>query len=116
MSAYVPKQGDIVWADFEPSKGHEIKKRRPALVISRDEYSAVSPFCIVCPITSTVRDHPVYYTLEGYQTIGQVSTQQLYTMDYTNHAKRKITYKETLTEEDFLVVSQLVLNIFNFPV
>lgn len=116
MSAYVPKQGDIVWVDFEPSKGHEIKKQRPALVISRDEYSAVSPFCVVCPITSTVRDHVVYYTLEGYKTIGQVSTQQIYTLDYTTSGGRKISYQETMSEEDFLVVSQLVLNIFNFGV
>ncbi|WP_154064494.1 type II toxin-antitoxin system PemK/MazF family toxin, partial [Enterococcus faecalis] len=29
-----PKQKDIVWIDFDPSKGKEIRKRRPALVVS----------------------------------------------------------------------------------
>lgn len=113
---YTPKQGDIVWVDFEPSKGHEIKKRRPALVISRNEYSKVSPFCVVCPITSTIRNHTVYYNLEGYKTKGQISTQQIYTLDYTSKGHRNMTYQESLLEEDFLVVSQLVLNIFNFDI
>jgi mRNA interferase MazF len=31
------EQGTLVFIDFDPSKGSEIKKRRPALVISRDE-------------------------------------------------------------------------------
>ncbi|SER86659.1 PemK-like, MazF-like toxin of type II toxin-antitoxin system [Isobaculum melis] len=47
------KQGDIVTINFDPSKGSEIKKRRLALVISRDEYNLSSNLIIVCPITST---------------------------------------------------------------
>lgn len=26
---YIPKKGDIVWIDFDPSTGKEIQKRRP---------------------------------------------------------------------------------------
>ena len=33
MSEYIPEAGDIVWIDFDPQKGNEIQKRRPALVI-----------------------------------------------------------------------------------
>ena len=32
---YIPKKGDIVWIDFDPSVGKEIQKRRPGLVVSR---------------------------------------------------------------------------------
>lgn len=31
---YIPDIGDVVWIDFDPQKGNEIQKRRPALVIS----------------------------------------------------------------------------------
>ncbi|HFS4778978.1 type II toxin-antitoxin system PemK/MazF family toxin, partial [Enterococcus faecium] len=30
---YIPKKGDIVWIDFDPSVGKEIQKRRPGLVV-----------------------------------------------------------------------------------
>ena len=32
MMPNVPKEGDIIWIDFDPQAGVEIKKRRPALV------------------------------------------------------------------------------------
>ena len=30
------RRGDIVWIDFDPAKGSESKKRRPAVVVSND--------------------------------------------------------------------------------
>ena len=29
---YIPKKGDIVYLDFAPTKGHEQKEYRPAIV------------------------------------------------------------------------------------
>lgn len=57
---YEPKQRDIVIIDFEPSKGYEIKKRRPALILSRDEYNVSTNMIIVCPITSTNKKKPFW--------------------------------------------------------
>lgn len=34
MVAYIPERGDVVWLDFDPQKGNEIKKIRPAIVLS----------------------------------------------------------------------------------
>lgn len=31
------RRGDIYWIDFEPSRGSEANKKRPALVVSRNE-------------------------------------------------------------------------------
>lgn len=39
MSDYIPKQGDIVFLDFDPQKGHEQKGQRPALIISNDAFN-----------------------------------------------------------------------------
>ena len=39
-----PKQKDIIWIDFDPSKGKDIRKRRPALVVSRDEFNERTGF------------------------------------------------------------------------
>jgi mRNA interferase MazF len=35
---YKPKQGDIVFLDFNPQKGHEQKGKRPAVIIERLPY------------------------------------------------------------------------------
>ncbi|EPE60383.1 pemK-like family protein [Exiguobacterium sp. S17] len=47
-----PLVGQIGYFDFEPSAGSEIQKRRPALVISQNDFNRTG-FCIVCPITHT---------------------------------------------------------------
>ncbi|MDV8514357.1 type II toxin-antitoxin system PemK/MazF family toxin [Streptococcus pneumoniae] len=48
---YIPEKQDIIWIDFDPSVGREIQKRRPAIVVSRREYSERTGFVAVCPIT-----------------------------------------------------------------
>jgi mRNA interferase MazF len=34
-AVYVPNTGDLIWTDFEPTKGKEQAGRRPAVVVSR---------------------------------------------------------------------------------
>ena len=48
---YLPHKGDIVTIDFNPSSGSEIRKRRPALVISNSQYSSLTRLAVVCLIT-----------------------------------------------------------------
>lgn len=107
--SYVPEQGDLVWIDFDPAKGHEIKKRRPAVIISSSQYNEATKYCIACPITSNQkRDNPAYYSLSGYETTGQVVTLQLRTLDYSNAGERNIQYIESLENDDFLQIYQRV--------
>lgn len=52
---YVPKRNHIIWLDFEPVKGKEIGKYRPAIVLSSEEYNKKSGLLICCPISSSAR-------------------------------------------------------------
>jgi mRNA interferase MazF len=54
----VPERGDIVTINFDPSQGSEIKKRRPALVISPKNYNQKVGLALVCPITSHKKGYP----------------------------------------------------------
>lgn len=107
--SYLPKQGDIVWIDFDPAKGHEMKKRRPAVIVSSSKYNRATNYCIVCPITNgKKRNNPAYYTLDNYKTTGQVMTLQVRTLDYSDAGQRKIQYIESLEKEDFLQIYQRI--------
>jgi len=52
---YIPEREDIVWLDFEPTKGSEIGKYRPALVLSSKAYNRQTGLVICCPISTSVR-------------------------------------------------------------
>jgi len=46
------KRGEVYWVNLDPTVGTEIRKTRPALVISPDDMNAALPRVIVAPLTS----------------------------------------------------------------
>ncbi|MCD6255023.1 MAG: type II toxin-antitoxin system PemK/MazF family toxin, partial [Deltaproteobacteria bacterium] len=49
-----PKRGEIYLVNFDPTIGHEVKKKRPALIISNDIHNQYSPLVTVAPLSSNV--------------------------------------------------------------
>lgn len=80
--AYIPKRGDIVWTDFDPSAGHEQAHKRPAIVLSPEPFNKQIQLALVAPITTTVRGHGFEVKLNGAKTEGVVLCQQVKTIDY----------------------------------
>jgi mRNA interferase MazF len=48
----VVARGEVCWVNLEPTIGTEIKKTRPALIVSPDDLNAALPRVIIAPITS----------------------------------------------------------------
>jgi mRNA interferase MazF len=48
-----PSCGEVYWIDFDPARGSEQAGRRPAVVVSRDEYNKMMPTVVVAAITSS---------------------------------------------------------------
>lgn len=46
------KRGEVYWVNLDPTIGTEIKKTRPALVVSPDDLNAALPRVIIAPLTS----------------------------------------------------------------
>lgn len=93
MVGYSPKQGDIVELDFNPTKGHEQRGKRPALIISNEKYYRRTNLLIVCPISNTENEFPLHLKLdERTKTTGAVLTQHIRTID---PEARPILFKES---------------------
>jgi len=80
---YIPKRGDLVWVNFDPSAGHEQRGDRPALVLSEHIFNKKIGLALVAPVTSTVRGHGFEVVLTNTKKItGVVLCQQVKTIDY----------------------------------
>ena len=79
---YVPDTGDLIWTDFDPTKGREQGGRRPALVVSPAVFTENTGLTVVCPITSRVRPFPTSVVLPSGLTIaGEILTSHIRSID-----------------------------------
>jgi mRNA interferase MazF len=53
-----PRRGEIYLVEFDPARGHEIQKTRPALIVQNDVSNQYSPITIVAAISSQFRTPP----------------------------------------------------------
>ena len=49
-----PRRGDVYWVSLDPVVGSEIRKTRPAVVVSNDSCNRYGTRIVVLPITSNV--------------------------------------------------------------
>ncbi|MBI1954479.1 MAG: endoribonuclease MazF [Proteobacteria bacterium] len=81
--AYIPQRGDIVWIDLDPSQGSEIKKTRPALVISPMSYNEKVGLALLCPITSHKKGYPFEVDVQPNESIkGVILADQVKSLDW----------------------------------
>ena len=56
----IPKRGEIWWISLDPTKGSEIKKTRPCLIVSRDEFNRSASTVTIIPVTSGRLRYPAW--------------------------------------------------------
>lgn len=49
-----PRRGDVYWVNLDPVVGSEIRKTRPAVIVSNDSCNRHGTRVVVLPITSNV--------------------------------------------------------------
>jgi mRNA interferase MazF len=93
--SYVPKRGDIVYLEFSPQSGHEQAGRRPALVLSPEEYNHKVGLMLCCPITNQEKGYPFEVAVKGAaHTTGVVLSDQVKSLDW--HVRRA-EYKDRVS-------------------
>ncbi|MBJ7266366.1 type II toxin-antitoxin system PemK/MazF family toxin [Idiomarina abyssalis] len=108
---YIPKRGDIVYTDFDPSAGHEQAHKRPALVLSPEPFNNQVQLALVAPITSTVRDHGFEVKLtQQTKTQGVVLCQQVRTIDYQSRGVKFIEKAPQSVINDALARVRVLVN------
>ena len=106
------KRGEVWWLEFDPSVGSEIRKTRPAVIVSNDSANRHLLRVVVIPLsTNTSRVYPgeTLVTLEGKK--GKAMADQIMAADKI----RLKTQIGTLSKTDMLGVEQAILVHLGLP-
>jgi mRNA interferase MazF len=82
------KRSEVYWVNLDPTVGSEVKKRRPAVILSPDEMNRSLPVVIVAPITSSKKSWPTRADITLSGKAGQIMLDQIRTVDKSRLMKR----------------------------
>ena len=106
---YIPKQGDICYMDFAPTKGREQTGVRPAIVISRDNYNKYTNLAVLCPITTNTKKFPTHYELMNTKKVkGAVLCEHIRSVDFK---ALKLSFVEKVATEELEEIIDIINGI-----
>jgi mRNA interferase MazF len=83
-----PRRGDVCLIQLDPTRGSEIRKTRPCLVVSPDELNQHLRTVIVAPMTTGGQAYPWRVVCRFRARAGFIAIDQLRTVDAERISKR----------------------------
>ena len=99
------RRGDVYLCSLDPTIGSEIRKTRPAVVISPDELNEHWPSCLVAPMTTGSRQYPFRVACRFDGVSGHVVLDQIRAVD-TARLVRKLGRLSAPTTAKVLAVAR----------
>ena len=99
---YIPERNDIIWLDFEPIKGKEIGKYRPALVLSSTAYNQATGLIICCPISTSIRGGMTEVPVANLSEPSVVAASLIQTLSWSDRKAKFIIKAEFSVMEEVL--------------
>jgi mRNA interferase MazF len=98
---------DVHLISLDPTKGSEIKKTRPCVIISPNEMNKHIRTVIIAPMTSTIKPYPTRVTTTFQGKKGQIVIDQIRTVDKSRLVKKLGSISSTAEEKVLSVLQEM---------
>lgn len=96
-------QFDVYTVDFDPAKGAEIKKQRPAVIISPNTMNKYLNTVLIAPLTHSIKGYPSRVSSIFGGQPGEIVLDQIRGVD-KSRLKKKIGTVDTATAANIKIV------------
>ena len=101
-------QYEIILVNLDPTIGSEMKKTRPAVIISPNEMNKYLNTIVIAPLTSNSKPYPTRVEVKYNKTKGWIVLDQIRTID-----RRRIIKKlDHLTDKEIEKVKSIIKETF----
>ena len=107
MVVAVVKRGDVFLIDLSPTRGREIRKSRPCVVVSPDELNAHLQTYIVAPLSTGGHRYPFRVPCRFGGKAGHVILDQIRTVDRERLVRRRGKLTATTLQKVLGVLQQM---------
>ena len=101
------KRGDVYLIDLSPTRGREIRKTRPCVVVSPDELNAHLQTYIVAPLSTGGHRYPFRVPCRFGGKAGHVILDQIRTVDRERLVRRRGKLTATTLQKVLGVLQQM---------
>jgi mRNA interferase MazF len=108
-------QQDIYFANLDPTMGNEQQGIRPVLVISGDALNEMTDLCIVCPLTTKIRNYPGSVIVSKNEQNGLTDDSEVLTFQVRVLSKKRLIRKiGTISVQELDRVKSGLMDILTF--
>jgi mRNA interferase MazF len=100
----------VVLVDLDPTRGSELKKQRPCVVVSPTDINARLRTVVIAPVTSTIKKYPTRIPIALDNVRGSIALDQIRTIDKT----RIINTIDRLDVETAILVADRLVEFFHY--
>ena len=106
----VINQYEVYWIDLDPTKGSEIKKTRPCVVISPNEMNNSINTVIIAPMTSTSKNYPTRIKTTLDERDGWIVLDQIRCVDKSRLVKVAGVLKQEVVNKVKAVIKEMLID------
>lgn len=100
----------VVLVELDPTRGSELQKTRPCVVVSPTDINIRLRTVVIAPITSTVKKYPTRIPINQENVQGSIALDQIRTIDKT----RIVAQISLLDDQTAMLVADRLVEFFHY--